>query len=494
MPFCRLQGFLLIATLLVLYGARVMFLPEGALPDYDTVQNWQVAQQIASADFSNLFFHRSPLFNLFYGLVYLFLPSLKAQIMLNAGLNVLAVYLLCRVVAQKPGLTALQFCVLLLVAGLSVFMVHTSRYLTVESAGLPVFALFLTNYVRRCDSNQIKHFYWAIFWLAAGISINYKFVLLVPVVLALELFQASQLLNKVTVLKSLAILASPFVVLGLLGFVLGLRWYHYPATYMGVVQFNVPNAAMRTGKFNSDISFYFRYLFAYESPLAWSSLALYFIVFRPWNYLRRQNLQLPDVLAIICVCFLAGMSLLLKAPRGLVFIYVPLYLLGFICLQRLLQKNVTLFYSLLFFSILFCGYKCYDAIYKYSETGYEQMAAFIKKEEIPEVGQTVGNGLIPFSAQNFTVAPIARPNEWQEFIAKKPAWVVADTYYLTTNIQLFDSLQQLPARYSVHSPALLSPLLFLEHAEFTGFGYSKTMELRQQAIESKFQLRLLQIE
>ncbi|RYF87428.1 MAG: hypothetical protein EOO03_10645 [Chitinophagaceae bacterium] len=495
MPFRPLQALAVIVALLLVYAARIYLLPEGGVPGYDGVRNWQIAGEIASGNFTNLFFHRSPLFHLFNGFLYHFLPDPRQMVRVNALFTVLAVYVTGRLVARHLQLSGSLFACVILLAGSCVYMVHISRYLTIEAASLPAFAFFLQNYLKRSETNTTKYWYWSVFWLAVGLSINYKLVVLFPVVLALELFQPSQVMSKQVMFRSVAILASPFLFFGCIGLFFGLPWWRYPASYVGFVRFSTPNAAMRVGKFNTDISFYFRYLLQFESPLAWLGLIFYPILFKPWQYLRKQPLQLHDVLAIICYCFLLGMALLLKAPRGLNFAYLPLYLLGFLCLFRVLKNKKLLLYGSIFISILFCGFKIQQNIYRYSYSAYPEAAQKIKEIGIKRVGQTVGNGLLPFSGKNsFAVQPLVWKEDVQAFTSRKPAWLLSDTYYILTNIQGFDSWQHFPAQAVFASPALLSPYLFLEHAEFTGLGFSETMQLRQKALKRPYQLRLIKIE
>ena len=101
----------------------------------------------------------------------------------------------------------------------AVVLVHTSRYLTIESASLPFFALFLSAYVQRCHKLEVKHWYRALLWLVIGLSINYKFVLVLPVLVLLELLNPKPFLKGKPLLFGLGILLLPVLVWSFAGHV-----------------------------------------------------------------------------------------------------------------------------------------------------------------------------------------------------------------------------------------------------------------------------------
>ncbi|WP_460504013.1 hypothetical protein, partial [Hymenobacter agri] len=56
----------LVAALLAVAVLRLWHLPEVGPPDYDSVRNWQVVQELAHGQFRQLFHHGSPGFLLLY--------------------------------------------------------------------------------------------------------------------------------------------------------------------------------------------------------------------------------------------------------------------------------------------------------------------------------------------------------------------------------------------------------------------------------------------
>ena len=72
-------------------------------------------------------------------------------------------------------------------------------------------------------------------------------------------------------------------------------------------------------------------------------------------------------------------------------------------------------------------------------------------------------------------------------------YVVLDGYRLVTGINKFPTLEALPAVVEFTEPLLLSPLLFLEHSEFTGLGYEETMHRRQAALKKGASVRIVRL-
>ena len=482
----------MLAALAVLLAARLYLLPQVGLLDYDSVFNWQVVLELQTGNFQHLFHHRSPGFFLFYAALAPLLPDFHWFNYVNAFLNALAVLVLARLVGQRLKLPTAETLLLGLTIGLSVFYVHTARYFTVESPALLLFALFLQQYLLRTEKGSSRHWFGALAWLALGLTFNYKFLLLLPVVLVTEALQEQPLLRGRVVWQSVGLLALPFVLYSLLAVAVGLPVYRYLASFLGLVQFDKLNPALRSGKFQSDLSFYFRYLLQFESPVSW--LGLLYALWLLWKRVG-QRLKGPirwqEVLAILCLLFLGGMSLLLKAPRGLVFIYGLLYVLGFVALRRLVPGRVPQALVLLA-GCTYSLFRCHESIYSYSQTRYPQVVAFLQQQGIGKVATTAGMGLLPYAAAAGIEAKAAvRPPDLERLQQEGFRYLLIDDYYRVTRLTHFGQTERLPPLLALPEPTLQSALLYLEHAEFTGLGYRQTLELRKQALQDTVQLQLV---
>ncbi|UOQ72065.1 hypothetical protein [Hymenobacter cellulosilyticus] len=58
----RKNALFLLLSLVLVAAVRLYGLRHAALPDYDSVRNWQIVQEIAQGNFRNLFHHGSPAF------------------------------------------------------------------------------------------------------------------------------------------------------------------------------------------------------------------------------------------------------------------------------------------------------------------------------------------------------------------------------------------------------------------------------------------------
>jgi len=372
---------------------------------------------------------------------------------------------------------------------------------------LLVFVGMLRAHYRRLHEPDIRALLRVAGWLALGLSINYKFLLTVPVLVVLEVSYGRGLLWQPAMLgRVLLVLVAPYVVLGIVGVVGGLPWYRWPAVYYNLVFPGASNAAGRTGHFRFDGLYYVRYLWNFESPLLLPGLAggLVLALRRGWHALVREKpVELPTYLSIWAGCFLVGMSLLLKAPRGLLLVYPLFYILTFLAVRYVLRSFRAApgaISSVLAFIVLAAAaynlIKVQREIYAYAPTQYRQLAQYLRQHTAGRpvrIVSTLSLGLRPMLSETDTLAVITHEKQVPQWRSKQFEYVLLDANWRVVNSPHFDSLRQQPPLLALPEPLLTSPLLFLEHSEYTGLGYRETLELQRAARHDSLQLRLYRL-
>ncbi|HSI89743.1 MAG TPA: hypothetical protein VK927_01440, partial [Adhaeribacter sp.] len=377
---------------LLLLALRYHLVSQAGFPDFDSVRNWEIVQQLAAGDFRKMFHHLSPGLFLLYAPLAGFIHDFHVYIYLNAILNVAALLVLVRFFQQVFALKHWEAALLFITLGTAVFLVYSARFFTIESAGLLIFSLVLQTYYYRFARNSRRRFYQTVALAALGLMFNYKFLLLLPVALVLELWHKDGVVNLKVLLNSLLIVLFPYVLLMVFSVVVGLPFYLFPASYYSVLNPVTENAAQRTGFFRLDVLYYFQYFLRFESPLLWLGVLGFPVIFRRW-FIRGFNGY--NYLGWVAFAVLGGMSLILKAPRGLLFVYALFYLLGFLTLRQFRLPRWL-------FAVLVLAASGYNIwlinreIYVYSRSGFPALAEYVKRQEIRKVAGTVGIGLKPY--------------------------------------------------------------------------------------------------
>ncbi|HEX8428625.1 MAG TPA: hypothetical protein VF639_20185 [Hymenobacter sp.] len=494
-------------ALLAVTAVRLYGLAEASLPDYDSVRNWQIVQEVAYGNLRNLFHHGSPAFSLLLAPLAWLTTDYRVYQHLNALIAVAALAWLVQFVGSQLRLTASELALLVLFTGTSVFLTFSGRDFTMGSMSLFVFVGLLRSHFQRLHQPSTSALIRAAGWLALGLSINYKFLLTVPILLLLELTYGRGLLwHPTMLLRVLLILAAPYILLGLLGVLGGLPWYRWPAVYYNLVFPGASNSAGRVGHLRFDGLYYLRYLWDFESPLLLPGLVGGLLLGvrqalrkRAW---WKTPVGLPVYLGIWAGCFLIGMSLLLKAPRGLLLVYPLFYILTFLALRRILRSGqlinfraTVLWVGVLLAAIAFNLYRIQREIYAYAPTHYGAMAKLLEARTPGplHVVSSLSLGLRPFLASTDTVAVITDEKQLPQWRKKQFDYVLLDSYWRVTNSPNFDSLQHQPPLAALSEPLLTSPLLFLEHSEYTGLGYEETLALQHTTQQDSAQLRLYRL-
>lgn len=480
----------LLLALALLTAVRLHGLAEAALPDYDSVRNWQIVQEVAAGQLRHLFHHGSPLFSLVYAPVAWLTTDYRVFQHLNALVAVGAVGLLTAFISREAQLPGWQAGLLALLMGTGLLLTFSGRDFTMSSWSLLCFAGLLWAYYYRLQQPAAATLYLATGWLVLGLCFNYKFLLTLPILAVLEWWQADGLLWRGGHWwRVAALLAVPYLLLGGVGVLVGLPWYLWPAIYYKVAFPDAANAAGRAATLRPDGLYYLRYLWQFESGVVWLGL-LGPLALLP-RLRRGAALPLELYLAIWGWCLLAGMSLLVKAPRGLLWAYGLWYALALLQLRRLPAAALL---ALVLAAIGLNVARIQREIYAYAPTAYPAVAAWLQQHHAGPVASTVGLGLAPFRTPTDSVQPVFSRPQMLALRRRGYRYLLLDGYWRVANVRGFESWWHRPVVAAWSEPQLTAPLLFLEHSEFTGLSYEQTLRLQQAARRDSTQLRLIELE
>lgn len=522
MPKKLIHSIIYAILALVLWFTYSFNLSQVGLQEYDSVKNFYIIKDIANGDFSAMFQHGSPTFFLFFSFFYKIFPSFLALEYVNNAVNVIAVFIFTQVFAQHFSYSFWQKCLLLVYLGLCTYFVYGTRSFTIESMTLLCFAAMLWAYFNKTKLQ--------LFWILTAImlTINYKILLFFPVIalhqsfLFLQTHQYSvkktynTLLNNELQIKFIKYLgqillffATPFLVYILLGMMLGVSWKAYPAHWFFVLIMRKNlNPWQESTTLHFDIDFYFQYLLNFESPLLLAGL--FFWVYFSWktlqelrqdkkmSSLKKDDIFTKQVFLLIAVLFtLLEMSILPKAPRGILLILPMLYLFAFEFLRYFTEQITSirtakiLFSCLVLSAIAYQYCLIYTHIYAYSSTNYPKIADYLRQNNITKLATTVGINFKPFAPENTTVTPILFEKEAKKLQEQGYQYCLIDDYHRLVEANVFDSLRSLPAVIEFPEPTLYSPLLYLEHCEFTGNTFQEALSTQEIVKNSKIQLKLV---
>jgi len=483
--------------LLLMLALRLWRLPEAGAPDYDSVRNWQVIRELAAGNFSHLFHHGSPGFLLLYVPVAWLTTQFYVFQVLNALLGVAGLGLFAAWISRAAGLRGPETLGLVLLGGTSLLLTFSGRDFTMSSGSLVLAAGLLGSHWQRLRQRlrqrSARASYKVTLWLAAGLCFNYKFLFALPILVVLEFWQADGLWRqRGTWWKVLLMLVAPYVLLSAVGVAAGLPWYRWLGFYVRTVLPPAANIAGRHHTLHLDLLYYPRYLLEFESPLLLAGLlAAGWLVWRQEQPRRGQPLSLLAYLLGWAACLLAGMSLLIKAPRGLLFAYLPLAALVVLSARRLLPP--WLMAGVLAAAIGLNSYRIYQEIYTRLPTRYPQAAAWLRAQGATRIASTVGLGLAPCLSAGQVLTVVTDERQLATLRQQGYQYVLLDSYWRVAGIARFDSLRRQPPAAAWPEPQLTAPLLFLEHSEYTGLGYNETRAARQEAARDPVQLRLYRL-
>lgn len=484
----------LLGALLAVAVLRLWRLPEAGPPDFDSVRNWQVVQELARGDFAHLFHHGSPGFVLLFAPVALLTHDFLVFQVLSALLGVAGLGLFVAWVARQARLTGPETAGLVLLGGTGLLLTFSGRDFTMSSVSLLVAAGLLRSHYARLHAAAPRRLVRVAGWLALGLCINYKFLFMVPILVVLEWWRADGLWRRAGS-RALLVLAAPYLLLGGLGVAVGLPWYRWPGFYWRTVVPATANIAGRQATLHLDLGYYPRYLATFESPLLLLGLAaaLGLVARQAWcGQLRRgQPLAPLPYLLVWAGCLLAGMSLLIKAPRGLLLAYLPLAALTVLSGRRLLPRWVLA--AVLLAAVGLNVYRIQTQLFAPLPGRYPAVAAWLRQHGAARVASTVGNGLAPYLGPGQALTVITDERELAALRRQGVQYVLLDGYWRVAGVARFDSLRRQVPVAAWPAPALHQPLLFLEHSEFTGLNFAETLAASRAAAADSLPLRLYRL-
>lgn len=485
----------LLAALLAVAILRLWRLPEAGPTDYDSVHNWQIIKEVSQGNFAQLFHHGSPGFFLLYAPVAWLTTDFLVFQALNALLSVAGLGLFVAWVTQQARLTGPEMAGLTLLGGTSLMLTFSGHEFTMNSVDLVIYVGLLRSQFVRLHRPSAAAL-WVAGWLAMGLCCDYKFLFLLPILVVLEIARADGLWRRGLWRRGLLVMAAPYVLFGGFSVVVGLPWYRWLGFYVRTAVPATANVAGRKAALHLDFLYYFRYLASYESPLLLAGLvlagALAWLAWRRGQRFWGRPLPLLPYLLVWASCLLVGMSLLVKAPRGLLFAYLPLAALAVLSGRRVLPGWALT--NVLLLAIGLNVFRIQQELYAPLPVRYPQVAAWLRAHGATKVASTVGVGLAPYLCGNQTLAVINDERQLAGLRRQGYEYVLLDGYWRVAGVHRFDSLRRQRPVAAWPAPQLQRPLPFLEHSEFTGLGYTETLAACRAAALDTLPLRLYRLQ
>lgn len=489
--------YLFIFTFLIIFLLLHFFVLSGfALLDYDSVHNLRILEEIHRGDWHNLFHHGSPLFYLFFSLFYLAFKDIYILLIINILITFLAIYFFCKSLKTNFGGAWIWL-------GSSLFVITGCHYFSIESLSLLTGSIFwyqLSIFLENKNSlntslSSLRTPYKKLLaiglWAGLTWLVNYKFMVLLPF-LVWGVWVVKPYKSFALFFKDISFIAIGFTIpiLGLmfLGIMLGLRWYQYPATVLSIFAVS--------GKHNptaTEWTYYWKYLLNFENILL-----LFLIAGRFWTA-SKWKLHILEKYALIVVGgVLLVMTFVPKAPRGLVFVIPLLYLLGF--QSFLIVKNhflasrkarlVWIGVGLIALGVQ--AIRMYQNLYVYKQSSYAQAAQYLKSQKTEVVFTTLGMGIYPYLDKSIRMEVLRELSDTMKFSQfKGKKYLLYDVFCETANHQSLFALKKKKAVMTYPEKTLLVPSLYLEHSEYTGLSFGKSLEKQQQLRKEPFQLWLI---
>ena len=491
----RLQTILPLLSIGCIAYLRGFGLSRIGLPAYDVVQNYEVIKEIAQGNFKHLFGHLCPTFYLVYAPFYKLSPSFLSLEYLTIAISLIAIWRLVKLFSLYFPLSYWQKSLLLLLMGSSPMLTDEARSLAIESMSLLLFVEWLRRYLVTFDASH-RHFSplsnnwliaWA--WFALLLTVSYKALLLLPVVLVLEWTLRNKPFLWQQWAKVVGILVLPQVLYLTLGLLLGIGWKPFLGTwYFKLIRPVGTNPWAEIPIFNFDFLFYIRYLLDFESFLVLPGVVLLLISIR--GKLNKQSVLV--ILFLFVGLVVAGMSVLAKAPRGLTFVYPLLYGLAFVGINKKVL-NPYLFSSIILLGIGHNLYRINQHIYAYTTTNYPQIASYLRQHHIQKIAVTVGINVKPFLDGSTELAIIRFEKDLNALRANGYQYCLIDDYHCIAGANVFEHLRAEKPLLALPEPTLLPPILYLEHCEFNSLSYQEALLLQQKVAKEPSQLRLIRI-
>ncbi|WP_026998254.1 hypothetical protein [Eisenibacter elegans] len=486
---------------------------QAALPDYDTARNFLIVKAMAQGHWQDFFHHASPLLFLIYYPVYLLFstaipwyPLLWVSVLSNALAIGVAIYQGAKYFSS--GYTLVWCLALLLWMHSSFFINNTSFYLSIEAPSAALAWLWFWQISHALSHKQtLWQPHLALSWVLI-VLLNYKALLLLPLVGSYVLWVQPSAL-RLSGRWWLAPLDAVVCVLTFmsLGSLMGLSFWQYPATLVAL--FWQTPGKLQAASF--DLFFYLKYWVLYENLCALLS-------FLPLLALLKSPRQHSPIVLMswIGIGTLFGMSLLsIKAPRGILWAYFPLYWASFMFGHQHIYKLIYQFpipasnkwpqlastglLILLFWTTFFLHIHMYQQHFKFNTApyltqGHPEMFAQLSAENIYRVASPTANLSAVAWGQLYGVEVLLISPDIGEdsLLSLGIRYLLEDDY--ASIVQQTQAYAPTWTQYRIVSfwpnQAVKAPLLYLEHSEFNGWTLHQALRQQAEAKKSVFTLRL----
>ncbi len=492
----RIQWHLLAleSTLLfVLFLLRTAVLRSEALPDYDSVKNWEIVRSMAQGDFQQLFHHASPTFYLLLLPFYKLAPSHHTLVWVSAICNVLAIWLLVRLVQNIWHIPQRYAHFLLVLVGTSPFLTVSATYVSIESVSLLLFAWAFRAFLRSRDGSFSSWLNsWVYFTLA--FTVNYKTALFFPIFYFIAWKANYFFKRKSAYLIPFLIPIIAIFIYCFIGYVLTDSFELYPKYLISNLFLRNPHPTIQLPLLNTDVFFYLQYIYDFESPLF---LIVFIALLGKFWWLNRKPKQQPKniftitknqgIVFTFLAIYLTIMTFLPKAPRGLLFAYPLLFSLGYFYMLGLIKTPLFRFIFLAG-CLLWNTWQLQRWVYPYIPTKYPMVAEYIISQDIKKLHISVGRGILPFLPDSVTHTIHFSTDD----LPTKPFYLLRDGYHRVVKVGDFDTVSG-NLLQTWKEPTLCSPFLFLESCEYNGTSYNEALQNWRAMQRKEKQLELLHI-
>jgi hypothetical protein len=276
-----------------------------------------------------------------------------------------------------------------------------------------------------------------------------------------------------------------------LGVILGLDWKVYPAKIIGSFLHTQGGRGNLGSQFSFDIEFYPLFLLSFENILIF--VVIIYLILKKIRKISEvfTHFTLLHYFFLIVVMYFLGMSILLKAPRGLATIYPLIYFCVFWVLLEIAtyQKYYYLMAILLiFFSIGFQLIRLNSILFAKKTSNYENIALYLKKKNIKQVASAVSLQIIPMAQKyNIKVIPLLEEKDLQKY--PDIEYVLLDDFRHITHKQDFEIWKKYKLVQKWHETTLGNPLIWLEHAEYTRQTWKEIIRYKEKNISFVVELR-----
>jgi hypothetical protein len=141
-------------------------------------------------------------------------------------------------------------------------------------------------------------------------------------------------------------------------------------------------------------------------------------------------------------------------------------------------------------------HKLNQTIYVYQETNYPKIAQVLAAEKATKIMATAGINLQFFLPQTIDFQVVLFPEDIKKLKAQGFDYLLIDNYYQVVGATVFEKTASQPYKNTLFTGTentLLSPLLHLEHCEFTGYTFWQALQNQKAMQKRTNHLRLIKL-